>query len=275
MSIRILYIGELVGRAGIFCVKKSLPELKKNTGADLVIACVNGATGGNGIGKAHSVYLRKLGIEVMTTGEAAFYKKDIVEAFPKTPWLLRPANYPPGVPGRGARTYQTPKGPVAVIQLLGQSGFSRIHLDNPFLVLDAMLPRLREEAAVRILDFRAATTAEKNAMFRYADGKVSAVVGSYARTLTADARVSRSGTATITDAGRTGSLMSVGGMDGETRIQEYLTGIPAWAKDAVAVPELQGCVIDFDENGRATAIETMRVPCGEEFHEGTGHSNQN
>ena len=134
---------------------------------------------------------------------------------------------------------------------------------------------MREEAAVRILDFRAATTAEKNAMFHYADGKVSAIIGSYARALTADARVSESGTATITDAGRTGSLMSVGGMDGETRIQEYLTGIPAWAKDAVAAPELQGCMIDFDESGRATAIEVMRIPCGEEFNEGAGHSNQN
>ena len=274
MGIRILYIGEIIGRVGIFSVKKLLPALKRDLRADLVVACANGATGGAGIGKAHSVYLRKLGIDVLTTGEAAFYKKDIVEAFPRSPWLLRPLNYPPGVPGRGFRSYMTPKGPVVVAQLLGQSGFARVHLENPFHVLDAALPRFKEDAAAVLIDFRAATTAEKQAMIRYANGRVSAVVGSYGRALTADAGVSAAGTASITDAGRTGSLMSVGGMDATTRINEYLSGVPVWAKDAVESPELQGCIIELDSGGRAVSIETLRVPCKEEFHEGTGNSDQ-
>jgi len=274
VGIRILYIGEIIGRVGIFSVKKLLPALKRDLRADLVVACANGATGGAGIGKAHSVYLHKLGIDVLTTGEAAFYKKDIVEAFPRSPWLLRPLNYPPGVPGRGFRSYMTSKGPVVVAQLLGQAGFARVHLENPFHVLDAALPRFKEDAAAVLIDFRAATTAEKRAMIRYADGRVSAVIGSYGRALTADSAVSASGTASITDAGRTGSLMSVGGMDATTRINEYLSGVPVWAKDAVESPELQGCIIELGPTGRAVSIETLRVPCKEEFHEGTGNSDQ-
>jgi len=272
VGIRILYIGEIVGRVGIFAIKKLLPGLRRETGADLVVACANGATGGSGIGKAHSVYLHKLGIDVMTTGEAAFYKKDIVEVFPKTPWLLRPLNYPPGVPGRGFRSYQTPKGPVVVAQLLGQAGFPRVHLDNPFHVLDAALPAFKECSTTIIIDFRAATTAERRAMFQYADGRVSAVLGSYGKALTADAMVSAAGTATLTDTGRTGSLMSVGGMDAAMKIREYRSGVPVWAKDAVDVPELQGCVFEIDTAGRAISIEALRVPCKEVFHEGTGNS---
>ena len=274
VGIRILYIGEIIGRVGIFSVKKLLPALKRDLRADLVVACANGATGGAGIGKAHSVYLRKLGIDVLTTGEAAFYKKDIVEAFPRSPWLLRPLNYPPGVPGRGFRSYMTPKGPVVVAQLLGQSGFARVHLENPFHVLDAALPRFKEDAAAVLIDFRAATTAEKQAMIRYANGRVSAVVGSYGRALTADAGVSAAGTASITDAGRTGSLMSVGGMDAQMRIGEYLSGVPVWAKDAVEEPELQGCVIELEPDGRALSIDAIRIPCEEEFHEGARNSDQ-
>lgn len=274
MGIRILYIGEIVGRAGIFSVKKLLPGLRRELEIDLVVACANSATGGSGIGKAHSVYLRKLGIDVITTGEAAFYKKDIVEAFPKSPWMLRPLNYPAGVPGRGYRAYATPKGPVVVAQLLGQAGFTRIHLDNPFQVLDMALPTLKEGSAAVIIDFRAATTAEKRAMAKYADGRVSAVIGSYGRVLTADASVSAAGTASITDAGRTGSLMSVGGMDAQMRIGEYLSGVPVWAKDAVEEPELQGCVIEMEPGGRALSIDAVRIPCEEEFHEGARSSDQ-
>jgi len=276
VAIRILCIGEIVGKSGIFALKKLLPALKKERRIDFTLACANGATGGAGLGKAHSAYLRKLGIDVLTLGEAAFFKKDIVEAFPVSPWLLRPANHPPGVPGRGLRVYKTGGAamPVAVIQLLGQAGFGRIHLDNPFLTLDAALEHLKSEARTIILDFRATTTAEKIAMARYADGRVSAVIGSHARAITADARVSRAGTASITDTGRTGSLESVGGMDPETRIREYLTGIPQWSREAVAAPELQGCIVDVGDDGRATAIEAFRIPCKEAFHERTGSGDQ-
>jgi hypothetical protein len=125
--------------------------------------------------------------------------------------------------------------------------------------------RAREETKVVILDFHAATTAEKETMAVHADGLVSAMIGSHAKTLTADARILPGGTAAITDAGRTGSLMSVGGFDPAIRIREYLTGIPAWAKDGSSGLELQGCLVDIDEAGRATAIKSLRLPVGEEM----------
>lgn len=274
MSTRILYIGEIVGKAGIFALKKLLPRLKSERSVGFTVACANGATGGAGIGKAHSVYLRKLGLDVLTTGEAAFFKKDIVDAFPVSPWLLRPANHPPGVPGRGCRVYRAGNASIAVIQLLGQAGFGRIHLDNPFLTLDALLPQLKAEAKIVLVDFRATTTAEKMAMARYADGRVSAVLGSHARSISADARISAAGTAAMTDTGRTGSLASVGGMDPQTRIAEYLSGIPAWARDAVDEPEVQGCLLEIADDGRAVSIESLRIPCKEAFHERTGSGDQ-
>lgn len=270
VSLNILYIGEVVGRAGIFALKKLLPGLKAELRPDLTIACANGTTGGAGLGKAHSVYLRKLGLDALTLGEAAFWKKDIVEAFPKQPWMLRPANHPPGVPGRGWRVFQTPHGRVALIQLLGQAGFGRTHLDNPFQAVDELVPRLAAESDAVVLEFRAATTAEKIAMARHADGRVSAVFGSYGRAITADARISPAGTAAITDAGRTGSILSVGGMDPETRIGEYLSGVPAWAHDAVDGIELQGCAVELADDGKANSIRPFRLSCKEVFHERAG-----
>ncbi len=286
MGTRILYVGEVVGRAGIFALKKMLPALKRDLRVDFTIACADGVTGGAGVGKAHSVYLRKLGVEAATTGECAFYKKDIVEQFPKAPWMLRPANYPQGVPGRGYRIYRASEPSdggkpqaVAVIQLLGQSGFTRVHLANPFLVLGDILERIKrdlrdEPRKAIVLDFHAATTAEKRTMFAWADGLVSAAIGSHCRTLTADAAVSPKGTATITDAGRTGSLMSVGGMDTATRIREYVTGVPEWAKDAVDGLELQGVLVETDDEGRAVSVETIRKRCEEVFHDRAGNSDE-
>ncbi len=272
MSIRALYIGEIVGKAGVFAVKTMLPSLRASYKPDLVIANASGATGGSGVGKAHALYLRKLGIDILTTGEAAFYKKDIVDVFPRSPWLLRPLNHPPGVPGSGLRIHQTSKGPVAVAQLLGQSGFGRIHLDNPFHALDALLDELSPRKLPLLLDFRAGTTAEKNAMFHYADGRVAAVIGSHSRTLTADSCIGPGGTAYITDAGMTGAMLSVAGMDAHSKIGEYISGIPSWGKEAIKEAEFQGCLVELGDDGKARSIEALRFPCREEFHERTGDS---
>ncbi len=270
VSLNILYIGEVIGRAGIFALKRLLPAIKAEYGIHLTIACANGVTGGSGLGKAHSVYLRKLGIDVLTLGEGAFWKKDIVEVFPKQPWMLRPANHPPGVPGRGWRIYPTSAGRVAVIQLLGQAGFGHTHLENPFVLLEELVPNLKAQCDAVVLEFRATTTAEKIAMAHHADGRLAAVFGSYSRALSADARVSALGTAAITDAGRTGSIISVGGMDAAVRISEYLSGVPDWARDATDGIELQGCVLSVDSAGKALSLRAIRVPCKEVFHERAG-----
>lgn len=270
MSIRILYVAEIVGKAGVFTVKKLLAAARRDLRADFVIGNADSATGGAGLGRQHAVYIRKLGVEAITTGECCYYKRDIVEHMPKAPYLLRPANYPYGNPGRGYRVFasgsaaSSPK--VAVVQLLGQAGFSRVHLANPYQAISDLSRKLREETPIIILDFHAATTAEKQTMSHHASGLVSAVIGSHTKAQTSDARITR-GTAYITDAGRTGSLMSVGGLDPATRIGEYLTGVSAWAKDGTEGLELQGCLVEVGEDGRAISIEALRIPCSEVLEE--------
>lgn len=271
MGIRVLYIGEIVGKAGVFTVKKLLSGVKRELAVDFVVGNADSATGGAGLGRQHAVYLRKLGLDVITTGECCYYKRDIVEHMSKAPYLLRPANYPYGNPGRGWKVFSTPKGPVAVFQLLGQAGFPRVHLSNPFQAGTDLARKLREDAKVVILDFHAATTAEKETMARHLAGQVSAIIGSHGKTLTADARLLPEGTAAITDAGRTGSLFSVGGQDAPTRIREFISGIPSWAKDGTTGLELQGCLVEIGDEGRATSIQSLRIPCEEVLDDRTGN----
>ena len=274
VSLRILYIAEIVGKTGVFVVKNLLPGLRREFEPDLVVACADGATGGAGVGRAHAAYLRKLGADILTTGERGFYKKDIVELFPKASWLLRPANYPLGVPGHGWKVFAAGDKKIAVVQFLGQSGFPRTHLANPFLLVDDLLPRLRQETPVIIVEFHASTTAEKITMAAHLDGRVTAVIGAHTRVPSADCRVSAKGTAAITDAGRTGTFLSVGGLDPEGRVREYLSGIPEWSRDGGQALELQGCLVEADEKGRALSMKQLRVPCEEVMVERAGNGDE-
>jgi metallophosphoesterase (TIGR00282 family) len=257
---RVLYVAEIVGKAGIYCFKKTIAGLKKDKAVDFVIAGCDGATSGGGLGYTHASYLHKLGADVLTTGDCCFYKKDMTANFNKTAFTLRPANLPPCSPGTGSRCYMAGKKKIAVSVLLGQFGFNRIHSENPLYFLDGLLERLRKETPVIFLDFHAVTSAEKRIMFAAASGRVSAVIGSHTRVQTADEEVTPDGTAIITDAGRSGSFYSVGGTEIKSRIGEYLSGIPDWTKEAWDVCELEGVIIDIDDGGRALAIERVRVP---------------
>jgi calcineurin-like phosphoesterase len=148
---------------------------------------------------------------------------------------------------------------VAVTVLLGQSGFGKLHGDNPFSLLPSLLERLRQETPYVIVDFHAGATGEKKTLFAAADGRCSAVIGSHTRVQTADETVLPGGTAVISDAGRTGSAESVGGVDRAGRIGEYLTGIPEWTKEALDKPELQGVLVDLDKSGKALSIRRIRL----------------
>jgi 2',3'-cyclic-nucleotide 2'-phosphodiesterase len=256
-------MGEIVGKAGVFCVKKLLPGVKAEKRVDFVIAQAEGTTGGFGIGKNHSVYLHKLGIDVLTGGECIYYKRDIIEHIERARYMLRPANYPHGNPGRGWRLYQKGDTNIAVVALLGQSGFDRVHLSNPFTVLSHLMEIIREQTALTIVDFHASTTAEKAAMFHYIDGRVSAVIGTHTKVMTADERIMPKGTAVITDAGRTGSRESVGGLAPDIEIRKLRTQIPERSADAWDGLELQGVLVDIEEDGRASAIERLKIPCTE------------
>ncbi len=300
---RILYIAEIVGKPGIYCVKTHLARLRKELNIDFVVANGDGATGGFGIGKNHSVYLRKLGVDVITGGDQTFFKKDIADHIDKAPYILRPANLPPEMPGRGWRHFTVnpsewsqidnaspadddgksvdapdggeqrqaggdetsqslPRVKVAVVNLIGQSGFTRIHGGNPFTYLANVLERIQKDSVVVIVDFHAMTTAEKYTMFHYLNGKVTAVVGSGQRVQTADAHVMSSGTAVICDAGRTGSQNSVGGMSPGPEIKKYLTKIPVKSEEGWDALELQGVLLDVDPaGGYVTAFEPVREGC--------------
>jgi 2',3'-cyclic-nucleotide 2'-phosphodiesterase len=263
LGIRILYIGEIVGKAGIWCVKNALPVLKQSEKPDLVIANGDGTTGSFGLGRQHAGYLRKMGIDVITGGECIFYKKDLVEGFDSIPYVIRPANFPSESPGRGWRFAQVGNQRVAIVSLLGRVGFNRVHSENPFTALPLLADRLHQETPYVIVDFHAGATAEKQAFFFHADGKVSAVIGSHGRVQTSDETILPNGCGVITDAGRTGSMDSVGGVDPQLKIREYVTRIPDWSRDAWAKPSLQGVVIDLDKSGKTSAIRRIMMDCDE------------
>jgi metallophosphoesterase (TIGR00282 family) len=268
---KILYVAELVGKAGLYAFKKGMAEFKKGgspaerqsppgDAVDFVIVCADGVTGGNGLGRNHAAYIRKLGADALTTGECCFYKKDLTENIEKIPYVLRPENLNAGAPGIGSRIFKAGSEKVAVTVLLGQSGFGKLHGDNPFSLLPSLLERLRQETPYVIVDFHAGATGEKKTLFALADGRCSAVIGSHTRVQTADETVLPGGTAVITDAGRTGSAESVGGVDIEGRIGEYLSGIPDWTREATDKPELQGVLLDLDKKGKALSIRRVRLP---------------
>jgi len=257
---KVLYVSELVGKAGVYAFKRALAELKTRSPWDFLIVCADGATGGNGLGRNHAAYIHKLGANVITLGECCFYKKDLTENIEKMPYVLRPENLTPESPGFGSRIFRVDSEKVAVAVLLGQSGFARVHSNNPFSILPALLERLRQETPYIIVDFHAQASAEKKTLFFAADGRCSAVIGSHNRVQTADETILPGGTAVISDAGRTGSRESVGGCEIASRIQEYITGIPDWTKDAWEAPELQGVFLELDKDGKALSIERVRVP---------------
>lgn len=259
--VRILFVGEIVGKSGVWVAKELLAKIRQEHAIDFVIANGEGATGGFGIGRNHAVYLHKLGIDVLTTGECSYYKKDIVDHFNKASYMVRPANYPPRNPGRGWMVFEKNGRKIAVMCLLGVAGFKRVHLKNPFGLLPKLLESITPETNTILLDFHAVTTAEKATMFAMADGKLSAVIGTHTKGLTADERVLPGGTAVITDAGRTGSLESVAGLDPEIEIRKLTTLVHEYSKEAWAMLELQGVIIQIGDDGKATSIERIRETC--------------
>jgi hypothetical protein len=261
---KILYIAELIGKSGVYTFRKALNELKNRYPWDFMIVCADGATGGNGVGRNHAAYIHKLGANVITLGECCFHKKDLTENFEKTHYVLRPENLNPAAPGIGSKVFKTNSNAasgekIAVAVLMGQNGFTRIHANSPFVALSPLLERLRKQTPYVIVDFHAQASAEKKTLFYAADGLCSAVIGSHTRVQTADETIMKGGTACISDAGRTGSRQSVGGCDINSRIKEYLTGIPDWTKEAWDCLELQGVYLDIGNDGKAVSIERVRI----------------
>ncbi|MEN3002601.1 MAG: TIGR00282 family metallophosphoesterase [Armatimonadota bacterium] len=252
---RILFLGDIVGRPGRRGVAHILPEWRARYAPDIVIANGENAAGGMGITPDIANELFALGIEVMTLGNHVWQKKEIYPMLDAEPRLIRPANYPPGVPGRGWSIFPVLDKQLAVMVLAGRVFME--HADCPFRVFDALRPQI--ETPFLLIDFHAEATSEKAAFALYVDGRASAVLGTHTHVQTADERILPGGTAFISDVGMCGPLHSVIGMDPEIVIQRFITGMPAKFEVAKGAPVVCGVLLDLDRStGRALAIQRLQ-----------------
>jgi metallophosphoesterase (TIGR00282 family) len=224
---------------------------------DLVVANGENAAAGFGLTADVADELFDLGIDVLTSGNHIWDKKEVVEILEREERLLRPANYPGDAPGRGAAVFHTPGGvPVGVLNLEGRVFMSNI--DCPFRCADHQLAEMQKKTSIILVDFHAEATSEKMALCWYLDGRVSAIVGTHTHVQTADERVLPNGTAFISDVGMTGSRDGVIGMRREAIIEKFLTQRPARFEVAKNDPVLSAVVIDIDEEtGRARRIDRV------------------
>src|SRR5450755_1867929 len=254
----ILFIGDIFGSPGRRIVADHLQDIVQANSIDLTIANAENAAGGFGITPSIAEELFALGLDVLTSGNHIWDKRELFDYFARQPRLLRPANYPEA-PGRGAITYRARNGTeCAVINLQGRTYMPAT--DCPFRKADQLLSELDTAAKVRFVDFHAAVTSEKMAMGWYLDGRVSAMVGTHTHVPTADTRILAGGTAYQTDCGMTGPYQSVIGVQTDIIIQRFLTGLPVRMEAARMGPELHAVIVDVDEaTGKARAVRRHAI----------------
>lgn len=254
---KILFIGDVFAKSGREAVKKVLPDIKKKFKINLTIANGENMTHGKGMTQEHVNDLIEAGVDFFTSGNHVWANKDIVGQLdnPKLP-IIRPANYPPDVPGKGYRIIQDDMmRKVLVINLLGRV-FMKDDMDCPFRKVDQILSETQHEKLDAIIvDFHAEATSEKVALGHYLDGKVSAVIGTHTHIPTADARILEGGTAYITDVGMVGPRDSVIGLNKKTIINQFLTQLPVKHEVAESECVFSAVVIDIEKGGKAKSIE--------------------
>jgi metallophosphoesterase (TIGR00282 family) len=251
---RILFIGDIFGSPGRRIVADHLQDIIKAQSIDLAIANAENSAGGFGVTPAIAEDLFKLGIDALTTGNHIWDKREIYDYLDRTSRLLRPANYPPGVPGKGVVIV---KG-CAIINLQGRVYMP--HTDCPFRAADQILAELDPAIKVRFVDFHAEVTSEKISMGWYLDGRVSAVIGTHTHVPTADSRILPGGTAYQTDAGMTGPYDSVIGVEKDMILKRFMTAMPVRMEAAKGSVELHSVIIDVDEaTGKAAAIRRHTI----------------
>lgn len=256
---KILFIGDIVGRPGRQMIERHLGSLVDRHLIDLVVANAENAAAGFGVTPDVVAELLDAGIDVLTTGNHVWDKKESFPLLEQERRILRPANYPPGLPGAGMGVFRTNADvPVAVMNLEGRVFMN--NLDCPFRAADAILAALPSPLPIVLVDFHAETTSEKNALGAYLDGRVSAVLGTHTHVQTADERIMPGGTAFISDAGMTGSRDSVIGIRKELSVERFLTQLPVRFEVAKKEPMLCGVVVTVDEStGRALGIERVQI----------------
>ncbi len=259
---RILFLGDVVGKPGRRALIATVPRLIDRERLDLVIANAENESGGMGVDPRGAQELLDAGVDVLTSGNHVWRRRAIVEFMGRTSRLLRPANFPPGVPGRGWMVCETAAGtPVAVVNLIGRVFMDAV--DCPFRTIESLLPQVRARARVIVVDMHAEATSEKLAMGWFLAGKVSAVVGSHTHVPTADERVLPGGTGFITDAGMCGPVDSVLGIDKDLILRRFLTHMPVKFEVASGRSVVQGVLVDVDaDTGQAQAMRRVQEAYG-------------
>ncbi len=254
---RILFIGDIVGKPGRELVRRGLPSLVEQHSIDLVIANAENAAAGFGITREIGDQLLGWGVDVMTTGNHVWDKKEAIDYIGAEPRLLRPANYPAGVPGNGSYLARTADGRSAgVVNVMGR--VFMLAIDDPFDVVLKEIAALKARARVVFVDFHAEATSEKMAMGWHLDGKVTAVVGTHTHVQTADERFLPMGTAYLTDVGMTGPHDSIIGVEIEPALGRFRNAMPARFETATANPRLNAVIVEADDaTGMATDVERI------------------
>ncbi len=255
---KILAVGDIVGERGLNKLKESLPILKQKEKIDFIIVNGENVAGGMGITKRDFQQILFSGADVVTLGNHTWSKKDIFN-FIDDEKLIRPANYPKGVVGKGYNIYNCKNKRIAVINLLGRTNMG-ILTENPFLEADNILENIKEKADYIVVDFHAEATAEKIAMKYYLDKRVNIIFGTHTHVQTADEEITENGMAYITDIGMTGPINSVIGMDKKASIKRFVTTLPEKYKIAEGECKFNSCLFEInDETGRTDSIRRINL----------------
>ena len=255
---RILAVGDIVGESGVRKLKEELPRIKREENIDFVVTNGENAAGGMGLLERNFKDLLEAGTDVVTMGNHTWGKKDIFK-FIDHPQLLRPANYPKGVVGKGLGIYECNGKKIAVMNFMGRVDIN-ILTENPFIMARDMVEEIKEQVDIIIIDFHAEATAEKIAMARYLDGKITAIFGTHTHVQTADEQILPNGTGYITDIGMTGPKNSVIGMDAQASIKRFETTLPEKYKLAEGECILNAVIFNIDDTtSKVTDIKRIYI----------------
>jgi 2',3'-cyclic-nucleotide 2'-phosphodiesterase len=258
---RVLILGDVVGRPARRAIRDLVPSLIERERIDLAIANAENAAGGIGVDLKSAKELLSSGLDVLTSGNHIWKKKEIYQYMDEHSELIRPANYPEGAPGRGWCAWQNDDGLKALIINVQGRVFMPNHVDDPFRSVDAICRERGRHSWVIIVDMHAEATSEKNAMGWHLNGRASIVFGTHTHVQTSDDRILPGGTAYITDVGMCGPLDSVIGMEKETVIKGFLSQLPRQFEVAHENVVLQGIIVDVDDDsGQAREIRRLRIP---------------
>lgn len=259
MNLNILIVGDIVGDIGVKKVKEVLGKIRSNTKVDFIIANAENSAEGMGINTSIFNSLLDMGVNVITMGNHTWGKKDIFNIIDNKE-IIRPANYSENVCGRGYDIYNCGDKKIAVINLIGRVDMGVLS-ENPFLVVEKIVNKIKNETDIIIIDFHAEATAEKIAMGYFLDGKVTCVYGTHTHVQTADEMILENGTAYITDVGMTGPKKSVIGMEVQVSIKRFLTSLPEryrLSSDKNSI--FNGCLLEInDENCKVNSIKRIQM----------------